>query len=165
MNSRSVTRAPASKAMAMPSPVAIAGFVVSRKTWPAPPVAMSVRPAVDLFELSVATDERPRLDTHRRVSRATSRAHRRRHARAGATAPSARAHDRSRDRCASRAWSTRRTRVRGLTAKRRRSRRIAIERDAPLDELVDVARTVADKHVDRLRHTEAVAGGDACPSA
>ena len=31
--------------MAMPSPVAIAGLVVSRNTWPAPPVAISVRGA------------------------------------------------------------------------------------------------------------------------
>ena len=51
-------------------------------------------------------------------------------------------------------------RVRGLTAKRRRSRRIAIERDAPRDELVDVARTVTDKHVDRLWYTEAIPGGN-----
>ena len=38
-NSRSLTRAPARQAMARPSPVAIAGFVVSRYTRPAPPVA------------------------------------------------------------------------------------------------------------------------------
>jgi hypothetical protein len=41
-NSRSATRAPATAAIAIPSPVAIAGFVVSRNTWPAPPVASSV---------------------------------------------------------------------------------------------------------------------------
>ena len=42
-------------AIAMPSPVAIAGFVVSRKTWPAPPVASSVRCGVDACPASPPT--------------------------------------------------------------------------------------------------------------
>ena len=41
-NSRSATRAPARHAIAMPSPDATSGLVVSRNTCPAPPVASSV---------------------------------------------------------------------------------------------------------------------------
>jgi carboxylesterase type B len=41
----SATLAPACQASAIPSPVATAGLVVSRKTWPAPPVASSVAAA------------------------------------------------------------------------------------------------------------------------
>ena len=157
MNSRSVTRAPASKAIAMPSPVAIAGFVVSRKTWPAPPVAISVRPAstcssfpsrptnVRASTLTVARHQRHREriveDTHAPDATDTF---------CQSTRPISRP-------VASRACSTRRTAVRGLTAKRRLLPPIAIERGAPRRSARDVARTVADKHVDRLWHTEAVA--------
>ena len=38
----SASTAPARRAMAMPSPVASAGLVVTAKTWPAPPVASRV---------------------------------------------------------------------------------------------------------------------------
>ena len=42
MNSMSATATPARSAMAMPSPVASAGLVVTANSWPAPPVASSV---------------------------------------------------------------------------------------------------------------------------
>ncbi len=42
MNSTSVTATPARWAIAMPSPVDTAGFVVTAKHWPAPPVASTV---------------------------------------------------------------------------------------------------------------------------
>jgi hypothetical protein len=42
VNSMSCRAAPARHAMATPSPVATGGFVVSAKTWPAPPVARRV---------------------------------------------------------------------------------------------------------------------------
>ena len=56
MNSRSATRAPACAAIAMPSPVAIDGFVVSRNTWPAPPVASSVRATAMRAAVAIAAD-------------------------------------------------------------------------------------------------------------
>ena len=41
MNSMSATATPARSAIAMPSPVASTGFVVTANTWPAPPVVTS----------------------------------------------------------------------------------------------------------------------------
>src|SRR5687767_6867540 len=52
---RHVARAPANHASITPSPVAIGGLVVSRNTWPAPPVASKTAPACTSCEASSDT--------------------------------------------------------------------------------------------------------------
>jgi hypothetical protein len=71
-------------ASAMPSPVATAGFVVSRNTWPAPPVASSVarraprgsRRGIEVAHAARApSSTRSRRPARDRSSRPTAAAH------------------------------------------------------------------------------------------
>ncbi|MNT60040.1 hypothetical protein D3C72_1975970 [compost metagenome] len=55
MNSMFDTRQPARQAMAMPSPLAVSGFVVYKYTLPAPPVASTVCSAANVSTLPVCS--------------------------------------------------------------------------------------------------------------
>ena len=59
MNSTSATATPARSAIAIPSPVACAGLVVTANSWPAPPVARSVwvGPHLDALAVGVEGDD------------------------------------------------------------------------------------------------------------
>ena len=133
----------------MPSPVAIAGFVVSRNTWPAPPVAISVRCAVDLLRRAVAIDERRARARRRRASTSDIASASSKTVTRGCAATFCQSTRPISRPVASRACSTRRT----LCAASRPSAGlpvgVAIERRAPLDQLAHVARAF----VGRARRT------------
>ena len=143
----------------MPSPVATGGFVVSRNTCPAPPVASSVacartscgRPvSIEVADAEGAAILAEQLRHERMMDDGDRR--QRGHAlvehpanlAAGGVAGVQHAPDR----------------VRGLAPERGTSVRVAIEPRAPLEQLADVDHAFFDQHADGRFIAEAVAGAD-----
>ena len=152
-------RAPARYAIATPSPVATGGLVVSLNTWPAPPVASSVRARATVRRCRRRRQARAPHGGRRLTITSSTRARDRardaggRDARRQSTRPISRP-------VASRACSTRRTLCapsRPSAASPSASRSNA---RAPLDQLADVARPFLDQHAHRALVAQAVAGGD-----
>ena len=110
----------------MPSPVATAGLVVSRKTWPAPPVASSVAARAHLAARAVGVEVArrrapPVLDDHVGDERVIDRLDRRQRARPAPTARG-RSRGRSRRRRAARGGRCAPPRGRAPAGRRRRDR-------------------------------------------
>ncbi len=143
-NSRSVTRAPANHASITPSPVAIDGLVVSRNTWPAPPVASNTAPA--------CTSSTPIADGESRADAAPVTHDQLVDARIALDAHACLLGDALPQRAANlpagriRGVQHAPPAVRAFAAERQRADRIAIEPRAPLDQLVHIAHAVFDQH-------------------
>ena len=135
--------------MATPSPVATAGFVVSRNTRPAPPVASRTARAVDTRDAAVVAQQfdagnRP-PSTHERVASAWS----------NTCSDRDRADprpERSRDLAAGRIPRVQHAahRVRAFASQGGPAVGITIERDAPIQQLPDIAGSLGDHDIHRV---------------
>jgi hypothetical protein len=141
----------------MPSPVATAGFVVSRYTWPAPPVASSTAGRTSCARPASSRNRRRRTPVLDDAGRRRARA---RHGCGPGTPTRApeRAFPISRP-VASRACSTRRA-LCAPSRQRRLAVGVAIEPRAPVHQLADVPRPFLDEHAHGRFVAQPVAGGD-----
>ena len=157
--------APARRAMAMPSPVATGGFVVSANTWPAPPVASSVARASTVVSASPASARKrqptTRPSAHHEVGRAGERAHRRCRRVAGVFSSSARTI--SQPVASPQRVEHAVARV-GALAREVEAARLAVEARAPGRQLADPLRALLDQHARGRPATRCPPPPPRCPS-
>ena len=157
-NSRSATRAPAAQAIAIPSPDATSGLVVSRNTWPAPPVASSVARARAVRRVAVGiqvldADGAAVLDQDRGGARVLDGMDAPVRRGAGPQGPA----DRPPGGVARVQHAA--DAVRRLAGQRDLAVRLAIEGRPPVHQLVDVGRALGHENAHRVDVAEPVAGG------
>ena len=162
-NSRSATRAPAAQAIAIPSPDATSGLVVSRNTWPAPPVASSVAraravrrvPSGSRYSTPTARPSSTRIAVARACSTAWMRA-----------CAAVRAHKRAADRPPGGVARVQHAAdaVRRLAGQRDLAVRLAIEGRPPVHQLVDVGRALGRRECAPRGRRRARRRRPACPS-